>query len=58
MSKDLAPMRIALSGSTGFLGRALSEWLTAAGHRIVPLTRRSSATPGDSIAWDPAGPMT
>jgi len=47
-------MRIALSGSTGFLGRALSEWLTAAGHRIVPLTRRSAATAGDSIAWDPA----
>ena len=47
-------MRIALSGSTGFLGRALSERLTAAGHRVLPLTRRSSAAPGDTIAWDPA----
>jgi uncharacterized protein len=47
-------MRIALSGSTGFLGRALSERLTAAGHRVVPLTRRSSAAAGQSIAWDPA----
>lgn len=47
-------MRIALSGSTGFLGRALSERLTAAGHRVVPLTRRAGAGPGQSIAWDPA----
>jgi len=47
-------MRIAVSGSTGFLGRALSERLTAAGHRVIPLTRRSSAASGQSIAWDPA----
>jgi uncharacterized protein len=47
-------MRIALSGATGFLGRALSERLTAAGHRVVPLTRRNSAGAGQSIAWDPA----
>ena len=54
MSKDSAPLRIALSGSTGFLGRALSERLTAAGHRVVPLTRRSGSAAGQSIAWDPA----
>jgi uncharacterized protein (TIGR01777 family) len=54
MSNDSAPKRIALSGSTGFLGRALSERLTAAGHRVVPLTRRSNGAPGQSIAWDPA----
>ena len=47
-------MRIALSGSTGFLGRALTEWLTAAGHRVVPLTRRRAAAAGEAIAWDPA----
>jgi uncharacterized protein (TIGR01777 family) len=46
-------MRVALSGSTGFLGRALTERLTTAGHRVIPLTRRSAAT-SDSIAWDPA----
>ena len=47
-------MRVALSGATGFLGRALSERLTAAGHRVVPLTRRGAAAAGASIAWDPA----
>ena len=47
-------MRIALSGSTGFLGRALSKRLAAAGHQVVPLTRRSNAVAGQSIAWDPA----
>lgn len=54
MSKDSAPLRIALSGATGFLGRALSDRLTADGHRVIPLTRRSSAPAGQSIAWDPA----
>ncbi|HWE43772.1 MAG TPA: TIGR01777 family oxidoreductase [Gemmatimonadaceae bacterium] len=54
MSNDSAPKRIALTGSTGFLGRALSERLAAAGHRVIPLTRRSSAAAGESIAWDPA----
>ena len=54
MSKDSAPLRVALSGSTGFLGRALTTHLTAAGHRVVPLTRRRQAPSGEAIAWDPA----
>src|SRR5512143_1728286 len=54
MSKDQAPMRVALSGSTGFLGRALATQLTDAGHRVVPITRRGNAGAGESISWDPA----
>src|SRR5512142_2367991 len=54
MSKDQAPMRVALSGSTGFLGRALAAQLTDAGHRVVPITRRGNAGAGESISWDPA----
>ena len=54
MSNDSAPKRIALSGSNGFLGRALADRLAAAGHRVVPLTRRAGGAPGQSIAWDPA----
>lgn len=46
-------MRVALSGSTGFLGRALTARLTSAGHRVIPITRRGAAT-GESITWDPA----
>lgn len=44
-------MRVALSGATGFLGRALATQLTAAGHRVVPISRRGA---GESIRWDPA----
>ena len=54
MPKEPAPLRVALSGSTGFLGRALTAHLTAAGHRVVPMTRRRAATASDSIAWDPS----
>jgi uncharacterized protein (TIGR01777 family) len=54
MSKDSAPLRVAISGSTGFLGRALTAHLTSLGHRVVPLTRRRQATSGDAIAWDPS----
>jgi uncharacterized protein len=54
MSNDSAPLRVALSGSTGFLGQALTKHLTAAGHDVIPLSRRSHAGAGRSIAWDPA----
>ena len=54
MSKDSAPLRVALSGSTGFLGRALTAHLTLLGHRVIPLTRRRQAAPGGAIPWDPA----
>ncbi|MFL5561628.1 MAG: TIGR01777 family oxidoreductase [Gemmatimonadaceae bacterium] len=54
MSNDTAPLRIALSGSTGFLGRALTKHLTAIGHDVVPLTRRRHASASAAIGWDPA----
>ena len=53
MSKESA-LRVAVSGSTGFLGRALTTHLTAAGHQVVPLTRRRQSATGDSISWDPS----
>jgi NADH dehydrogenase len=33
--------RIAISGATGFVGRHVSERLRAAGHEVVPLSRRT-----------------
>ena len=54
MSNSSAPLHIAISRSTGFLGRALSAHLTALGHHVIPLTRRSGAGGARSISWDPA----
>lgn len=44
--------RIAITGATGFLGRALARSLTADGWSVVPVVRRRT---GDGQAlWDPA----
>jgi uncharacterized protein len=47
-----APMgtkRIAVSGASGLIGKALSRFLTLGGHTVVPLVRRA----GRGIHWDP-----
>ena len=42
-------MRIAITGASGLIGTALSRHLTADGHEVVPVVRRS---PGDNeIGW-------
>ncbi len=46
-------MDIAITGSTGLIGRALGPHLEAAGHRVVPVVRSGGAA-GDVIRWDPA----
>ena len=48
MGAQQAPRRVAVTGSFGFTGRALTERLLAAGHEVVTLTRRSGA--GDPLA--------
>ena len=50
-------MRVAVTGSTGLIGRALVERLASGGHQTVRVVRAtgSSKPPGDSvIAWDPS----
>ena len=50
-------MRIAVTGSTGLIGRALVERLEAEGHQVVRLVRPSGSgnPPGASVvAWDPS----
>ena len=44
----MARARVAVTGSFGFTGRALTERLLAAGHEVVTLSRRSGA--GDPLA--------
>lgn len=43
-------MDIAITGSTGLIGTALTRALTAEGHRVIPVTRSGST----GIHWDPA----
>lgn len=47
-------MDVAVSGSHGFIGSALLQGLTAAGHRPRPLVRGQVGAEG-GIAWDPEG---
>ena len=44
-------MNILIAGGSGFLGRALTAQLTAAGHRVFSLTRRAPSS-ADQIHWD------
>jgi uncharacterized protein (TIGR01777 family) len=44
-------MDVAVTGSTGFIGSAVVEALTAAGHRPIRVVRGTAK--GDEIAWDP-----
>jgi uncharacterized protein (TIGR01777 family) len=45
-------MRIAVTGSSGLIGSALSHSLTADGHDVVRLVRRAPADPAE-VRWDP-----
>ena len=45
-------MKIGITGSTGLIGTALIETLTAAGHQAVPFIRSKEAVNG-SVRWSP-----
>ncbi|HET8658764.1 MAG TPA: TIGR01777 family oxidoreductase [Micromonosporaceae bacterium] len=47
-------MRIAMAGSSGFLGSHLADRLTSGGHEVTRLVRREPRAAGE-IRWDPAG---
>ncbi|HEX6330426.1 MAG TPA: TIGR01777 family oxidoreductase [Actinomycetota bacterium] len=47
-------MDIAISGSSGLIGRALASALARDGHRVVRLVRPATEDAGgDTVAWDP-----
>ena len=45
-------MRIAVTGASGLIGSALLPSLSAGGHEVLRLVRRSPSA-GDEVAWDP-----
>lgn len=47
-------MRVAVSGSSGLIGQALTTALRANGHAVARLVRRAASGP-DEIRWDPTG---
>lgn len=50
--RGAAPMRIAMTGSTGLVGQALTHFLRTGGHTVVPLVRKRGQ---EGIFWDPLG---
>ncbi|MCU0647676.1 MAG: TIGR01777 family oxidoreductase [Gemmatimonadaceae bacterium] len=51
---DRGPQRIAITGASGFIGRALSHFLTTGGHTVLRIGR-GRVEPGNvDITWDPA----
>jgi uncharacterized protein len=51
----LAPMTIAITGSSGLVGSALTAFLSTGGHRVIRLVRHPSTKPTER-QWDPADP--
>jgi uncharacterized protein (TIGR01777 family) len=48
-------VQILVTGSHGFIGSALVEALSSAGHRPVRLVRSDPAPGADEVRWDPSG---
>ena len=47
-------MDIAITGSTGLIGTALSSRLAGDGHTVIPVVRRAVAPGEPALQWDPA----
>ncbi|UPK75323.1 TIGR01777 family oxidoreductase [Nocardioidaceae bacterium SCSIO 66511] len=52
---DDAPLAVAVTGSSGLVGKALTAALSTAGHRVVRLVRRPASASGER-QWDPTDP--
>lgn len=51
----LAPTTVAVTGSSGLVGSALTAFLSTGGHRVIRLVRRSARTEGER-QWNPDDP--
>ncbi|MCH8829969.1 MAG: TIGR01777 family protein [Planctomycetes bacterium] len=46
-------MKVAVTGSTGLVGKNLTAFLTGGGHEVLAVTRKYTTDADDSIRWDP-----
>ena len=47
------PLKIAVTGSSGLVGRALCDVLTTGGHHVVRLVRNRETRTSEDVLWDP-----
>ena len=47
------PLRVAVTGASGFVGSALCDFLTTGGHEVLPIVRRKPNRERGEIYWDP-----
>jgi uncharacterized protein (TIGR01777 family) len=50
---ESGPLRVAVTGSTGLIGRTLCDVLKTGGHHVVRLVRSSKARRPEDALWDP-----
>lgn len=46
-------MKVLIAGSSGFVGSALTKFLTSAGHQVIKLVRDRKKIAPDTIYWNP-----
>jgi hypothetical protein len=52
--KGVARMKIAITGSSGLIGKVLVPFLSTGGHDVARLVRKQGRLAADEIRWDPA----
>ncbi|MDE2763832.1 MAG: TIGR01777 family oxidoreductase [Gemmatimonadota bacterium] len=50
---DGPPLRVAVTGASGFIGSALRHFLTTGGHEVLPIVRRRPDRDLGEVYWDP-----
>lgn len=48
-----SPLRVAVTGATGLVGKVLVSFLRAGGHEVIPISRKAGSAPNE-IMWNPA----
>ncbi len=48
-------LSVAITGASGLVGSALSSFLTAGGHEVIPMVRDSRQLTNGSVFWNPTG---